>query len=39
MNEVDISKNIALYRKSKGLTIKELAELIGATPSLLSQIE
>lgn len=39
MNEADISKNITLYRKDKGLTIKELANLIGVTPSLLSQIE
>ena len=39
MSEVDISKNITEYRKSKNLTIKELANLIGSTPSLLSQIE
>ncbi len=39
MNEVDISKNISEYRKRKDLTIKELANLIGSTPSLLSQIE
>ena len=39
MNEVDISKNITEYRKRKSLTIKELANLIGVTPSLLSQIE
>lgn len=39
MNEVDISKNITEYRKSKNLTIKDLASLIGSTPSLLSQIE
>ncbi|MGX4599182.1 helix-turn-helix domain-containing protein [Faecalimicrobium sp. JNUCC 81] len=39
MNEVDISKNISEYRKGKELTIKELANLIGVTPSLLSQIE
>lgn len=39
MSEVNISKNIAEHRKSRGLTIKELANLIGATPSLLSQIE
>lgn len=39
MNEVNISKNISEYRKGKGLTIKELANLTGVTPSLLSQIE
>ncbi|WP_270942545.1 helix-turn-helix domain-containing protein [Romboutsia lituseburensis] len=39
MNEVDISKNISEYRKRKGLTIKELANLTGVTSSLLSQIE
>ena len=39
MSEVDISKNISEYRKRKGLTIKELANLTGVTSSLLSQIE
>lgn len=39
MNEVDISKNITEYRKRKELSIKELANLTGVTPSLLSQIE
>ncbi|WP_195940091.1 helix-turn-helix domain-containing protein [Romboutsia sp. 1001713B170131_170501_G6] len=39
MNEVDISRNITEYRKRKNLTIKELANLTGVTPSLLSQIE
>lgn len=39
MNEVDISKNITEYRKRKKMTIKELANLTGVTPSLLSQIE
>lgn len=39
MNDVGISKNICEYRKRKGLTIKELAELTGVTSSLLSQIE
>ncbi|MEG0856239.1 MAG: helix-turn-helix domain-containing protein [Terrisporobacter sp.] len=39
MNDVDISKNICEYRKSKGLSIKELANLTGVTSSLLSQIE
>ena len=39
MSEVDISKNITEYRKRRGMTIKEVANLIGATPSLLSQIE
>ena len=33
MNEVDISKNISEYRKRKELTIKELANLTGVTPS------
>ena len=39
MTEVDISKNITEYRKRKNMTIKELANLTGVTPSLLSQIE
>ena len=39
MNDVQISKNICEYRKRKGLTIKELAQLTGVTSSLLSQIE
>lgn len=39
MSELDISKNISEYRKSKELTIKELASLTGVTSSLLSQIE
>lgn len=39
MNDLDISKNITKYRKSRNLTIKELANLINVTPSLLSQIE
>ena len=39
MSDVNISKNISEYRKRKNLTIKELANLIGSTPSLLSQIE
>ncbi|MEF9992590.1 MAG: helix-turn-helix domain-containing protein [Romboutsia sp.] len=39
MNEVNISKNIMEHRKSKNLTIKELANLTGVTSSLLSQIE
>ena len=39
MNDVEISKNIYEYRKRKGLTIKELAQLTGVTSSLLSQIE
>ncbi|MGL5694504.1 MAG: cupin domain-containing protein [Peptostreptococcaceae bacterium] len=39
MSEVDISRNISEYRKRKEMTIKELANLAGVTPSLLSQIE
>ena len=39
MTEVDIAKNITEYRKRKNMTIKELANLTGVTPSLLSQIE
>lgn len=39
MNEVNISKKITEYRTSKNLTIKDLANMIGVTPSLLSQIE
>ena len=39
MNDLDISKNITKYRKSRNLTIKELSNLIDVTPSLLSQIE
>lgn len=39
MSEVNISKKITEYRTSKELTIKDLANLIGVTPSLLSQIE
>ena len=39
MNEVNISEKISEYRTNKKLTIKDLANLIGVTPSLLSQIE
>ncbi|MGL5345758.1 MAG: helix-turn-helix domain-containing protein [Peptostreptococcaceae bacterium] len=39
MSEPNISENISKYRKEKNLTIKELANLAGVTPSLLSQIE
>ena len=39
MNEVNISKKITEYRTSKNLTIKDLANMISVTPSLLSQIE
>lgn len=39
MNEIDISKNIAQYRKEKGFTIKALAQKASVTSSLLSQIE
>lgn len=39
MNDLNISENISYYRKEKNLTIKDLANLAGVTPSLLSQIE
>ncbi|MGL5314789.1 MAG: helix-turn-helix domain-containing protein [Peptostreptococcaceae bacterium] len=39
MSDLNISENISKYRKEKNLTIKELANLAGVTPSLLSQIE
>ncbi|MGL6108054.1 helix-turn-helix domain-containing protein [Romboutsia sp.] len=39
MNDVNVSQNILKYRKSKNLTIKDLASLSGVTSSLLSQIE
>ncbi|KIL14447.1 cupin domain-containing protein [Bacillus safensis] len=39
MNDIDIGKKIAKYRKAKGFSSKELANLSGITPSMLSQIE
>ena len=39
MKDLNISENINKYRKAKNLTIKDLANLAGVTPSLLSQIE
>lgn len=39
MSDLNISGNISKYRKEKKLTIKDLANLAGVTPSLLSQIE
>lgn len=39
MDDVILQKKIAEFRKSRGLSIKELAGLINLTPSMLSQIE
>lgn len=39
MDEINIGKKIAEYRKAKNLNIRELANLSEVTPSLLSQIE
>ncbi len=39
MQDVNIGKKILEYRKSKNLSIRELAKLAQVTPSLLSQIE
>lgn len=39
MSEVNIGKKIQEYRKSKNLSIKEVAEQAGVTSSLLSQLE
>lgn len=39
MSDINIGDKIAQYRKSKGLSIRELAKLADVTPSLLSQIE
>lgn len=39
MSDLNISENISKYRREKNLTIKDLANLAGVTPSLLSQIE
>ena len=39
MNDLNIGEKIAQYRKSKDLSIRELAKMADVTPSLLSQIE
>ncbi len=39
MEDINIGKKIMEYRKSKNLSIRELAGLAKVTPSLLSQIE
>ena len=39
MNDIDVGKKIAEFRKSKDLSMKQLSELTNVTPSMLSQIE
>lgn len=39
MDNIDLGNKIRMYRKSKSLTIKDLANLANVTSSLLSQIE
>lgn len=39
MSDLNIGEKIAKYRKSKDLSIRELAKMAEVTPSLLSQIE
>lgn len=39
MSDLNIGEKIAQYRKSKAMSIRELAKLACVTPSLLSQIE
>lgn len=39
MNDLNIGEKIAQYRKSRDLSIRDLAKLAEVTPSLLSQIE
>ncbi len=39
MSDLNIGEKIAQYRKSKDLSIRELAKMAEVTPSLLSQIE
>lgn len=39
MYDVNIGEKICEYRNEKNLSIKELAEIVGVTSSLLSQIE
>ncbi|MEG2787796.1 MAG: helix-turn-helix domain-containing protein [Romboutsia sp.] len=39
MSDVNIGEKIIEYRNQRQMTIKEVAEIAGVTPSLLSQIE
>ncbi|MFE4705450.1 helix-turn-helix domain-containing protein [Peribacillus simplex] len=39
MENIDIGKKVEKYRKAKGLSSRELANLAEITPSMLSQIE
>jgi transcriptional regulator with XRE-family HTH domain len=39
MENIDIGKKVEKYRKTKNLSIRELAKLAEITPSMLSQIE
>lgn len=39
MNDINIGKKIALIRKSKNMTIKELSDKANVTASMLSQLE
>ena len=39
MENIDIGKKVEKYRKTKDLSIRELAKLAEITPSMLSQIE
>jgi transcriptional regulator with XRE-family HTH domain len=39
VDDIILQKKIAEFRKSRGLTISELANLVNLTPSMLSQIE
>lgn len=39
MSDLNIGEKIAQYRKSKDLSIRELAKMAEVTPSLLSQVE
>lgn len=39
MDELKLGKKMQVYRTGRGMTIRELAEASGITPSMLSQIE
>ncbi|MDO7205614.1 helix-turn-helix transcriptional regulator [Paraclostridium bifermentans] len=39
MSDVNIGEKIIEYRNQKQMTIKEVAQIAGVTPSMLSQIE
>ncbi|MDM5188991.1 helix-turn-helix domain-containing protein [Bacillus sp. DX4.1] len=39
MNDINVGRKIAVYRKDQGLSSRELATLVNVTPSMLSQIE